>query len=252
MLWQGNAVGALEVVTSALQLQSHNSSTTDDDVTGASTNASNLKDLLGKLRLKCLAAIIVEDHNADNSADTTQVRSRVTALLPAKSLKVLNSILSRNQSKVRVNVPVYDAPTKSAVLKTNSTKSSSCIEGDILQAATGISKVQINSSKGLKSDGSKKSSSLLPLPPKSDHHRAPPAVVAATTTTTSTSKEKSKSKPSAAVTAAFARLKQLSVEYQKVKNRNNGAIVDPVLQAEQLKILESSTEVNTLHIIVLA
>ena len=251
MLWQGNAVGALEVVTSALQLQSHNSSTTDDDVTGASTNASNLKDLLGKLRLKCLAAIIVEDHNADNSAVSTQARSRVTALLPAKSLKVLNSILSRNQSKVRVNVPVYDAPTKSAVLKTNSTKSSSCIEGDILQAATGISKVQINSSKGLKSDGSKKSSSLLPLPPKSDHHRAPPAVVAATTTT-STSKEKSKSKPSAAVTAAFARLKQLSVEYQKVKNRNNGAIVDPVLQAEQLKILESSTEVNTLHIIVLA
>ena len=31
-------------------------------------------------------------------------QSRVTPLLPAKTFRVLNSILSRNQSKVRVNV----------------------------------------------------------------------------------------------------------------------------------------------------
>ena len=250
MLWQRNAVGALEVITTALQ------SVSTDASSVTATAVSSLKGLLGKLRLKCLASIIVED-NCTDSIDTTiseesKDRSRVTPLLPAKTLRVLNSILSRNQSKVRVKVQPNSAHAiggKSAV-KTAFSKSS--VAEGVQRVSSGISKVQLTLTTGLKSDGSEKGCSLPP-PPKSNHTTttiamgaagtSTSATTTATTTTSTSAKEKSKSKPTAAVSAAFAKLKQLSLEYEKVKNRNHGTMEDLVLQAEQFKLLEASIEV---------
>jgi hypothetical protein len=247
MLWQRNAVGALEVVTTALQ------SVSTDASSVTATAVSSLKGLLGKLRLKCLASIIVED-NCTDSIDTTiseesKDRSRVTPLLPAKTLRVLNSILSRNQSKVRVKVQPNSAH---AIGGKSAAKTAA--EG-VQRVSSGISKVQLTLTTGLKSDGSEKGSSLPP-PQKSNHSTTTAAMGAAgtstsstttaatTTTSTSTSaKEKSKSKPTAAVSAAFVKLKLLSLEYEKVKNRNHGTMEDLVLQAEQFKLLEASIEV---------
>ena len=181
MLWQRNAVGALEVVTTALQ------SVSTDASSVTATAVSSLKGLLGKLRLKCLASIIVED-NCTDSIDTTiseesKDRSRVTPLLPAKTLRVLNSILSRNQSKVRVKVQPNSAHAiggKSAAKPAFS--KSSVAEGVQRVSSSGISKVQLTLTTGLKSDGSEKGSSLPP-PPKSNHSTTTAAMGAAGTST---------------------------------------------------------------------
>jgi hypothetical protein len=129
---------------------------------------------------------------------------------------------------------------------------SSVAEGVQRVSSSGISKVQLTLTTGLKSDGSEKGSSLPP-PPKSNHTTTTTAMGAAgtstsatttaTTTSSTSAKEKSKSKPTAAVSAAFVKLKQLSLEYEKVKNRNHGTMEDLVLQAEQFKLLEASIEV---------
>ena len=250
MLWQRNAVGALEVVTTALQ------SVSTDASSVTATAVSSLKGLLGKLRLKCLASIIVED-NCTDSIDTTiseesKDRSRVKPLLPAKTLRVLNSILSRNQSKVRVKVQPNSAHAIGGKSAAKTAFSKSSVAEEVQRVSSGISKVQLNFTTGLKSDGSEKGSSLPP-PPKSNHSTTTAAMGAAgtstsatttaTTTSSTSAKEKSKSKPTAAVSAAFVKLKQLSLEYEKVKNRNHGTMEDLVLQAEQFKLLEASIEV---------
>ena len=252
MLWQRNAVGALEVVTTALQ------SVSTDTSSVKATAVSSLKGLLGKLRLKCLASIIVED-NCTDSIDTTiseesKDRSRVTPLLPAKTLRVLNSILSRNQSKVRVKVQPNSAHAIGGKSAAKTAFSKSSVAEGVRRESSGISKVQLTLTTGLKSGGSEKGSSLPP-PPKSNHSTTTAAMGAAgtssstsattsaTATTSTSAKEKSKSKPTAAVSAAFVKLKQLSLEYEKVKNRNHGTMEDLVLQAEQFKLLEASIEV---------
>jgi hypothetical protein len=151
-------------------------------------------------------------------------------LLPAKTFRVLNSILSRNQSKVRVNVQPNSAH---AIGGKSAAKTAA--EG-VQRVSSGISKVQLTLTTGLKSDGSEKGSSLPP-PPKSNHSTTTAAMgaagtstsaITATTTTSTSAKEKSKSKPTAAVSAAFVQLKQLSLEYEKVKNRNHGTMEDLV------------------------
>ena len=160
MLWQRNAVGALEVVTTALQ------SVSTDTSSVTATAVSSLKGLLGKLRLKCLASIIVED-NCTDSIDTTiseesKDRSRVTPLLPAKTLRVLNSILSRNQSKVRVKVQPNSAHAIGSKSAAKTAFSKSSVAEGVRRESSGISKVQLTLTAGLKSGGSEKGSSLPP------------------------------------------------------------------------------------------
>jgi len=97
-------------------------------------------------------------------------------LLPAKTFRVLNSILSRNQSKVRVNVQ----PNRAHAIGGKSAAKTAA-EG-VQRVSSGISKVQLTITTGLKSDGSEKGSSLPP-PPKSNHSTTTAAMGAAGTST---------------------------------------------------------------------
>lgn len=214
LLLRDQPLRALEVVDTALETARKIGDRVD------------LQYTLSKLRYKCLASAIVMDHVESQLRGShhcvvpthgrrgpAPLKSRVSEYLPAKTIQVLNSILLRNQSSVRVPLPsdkeesdTADANTSKGTLLTRYPARKDPVADAVRKPSLG-KKCDVSVSAGLGAAGK----------------RAPGS--------------------NSAAVAAFVRLKRLALEFEKAATRFNSRSADGGVDASLAKLLEEGLEV---------